>query len=141
MPPLPTLPPPLPGTAIRMAVVIPTGAAILHAPATFGRAFAIGIGLNIAFVVIEDDLRLCQRVHGPGGGCRPQPLGRPRAPRRLDRLGAGQARATARSTYGLRGSSILAALFNAVFLLVATGAIAREAVARLIAASPSRWRA
>ena len=48
---------------------------------------------------------------------------------------------TARFTYGLRGSSILAALFNAVFLLVATGAIAWEAVARLIAPSRSRWRA
>jgi cobalt-zinc-cadmium efflux system protein len=43
---------------------------------------------------------------------------------------------TARFTYGLRGSSILAALFNAVFLLVATGAIAWEAVARLIAPEP-----
>ena len=30
---------------------------------------------------------------------------------------------SARFTYGLRGSSILAALFNAMFLLVAVGAI------------------
>ena len=35
-----------------------------------------------------------------------------------------------RFTYGLRSSSILAALFNAVFLLIATGAIAVEAVQR-----------
>ncbi|MFZ8376911.1 cation transporter, partial [Staphylococcus aureus] len=35
-----------------------------------------------------------------------------------------------RFTYGLRGSSILAALANAVFLLVATGAIGWESVQR-----------
>ncbi len=37
---------------------------------------------------------------------------------------------TPRYTYGLRSSSILAALFNAVFLLVAVGGIAWEAVGR-----------
>jgi cobalt-zinc-cadmium efflux system protein len=37
-----------------------------------------------------------------------------------------------RFTYGLRSSSILAALFNAVFLLVTTGAIALEAVQRFL---------
>ena len=38
---------------------------------------------------------------------------------------------TARYTYGLRGSSILAALFNAVFLLMTVGAISWEAILRL----------
>ena len=38
---------------------------------------------------------------------------------------------SANFTYGLRRSSILSALFNAVFLLVAVGAIAFEAVRRL----------
>jgi cobalt-zinc-cadmium efflux system protein len=38
--------------------------------------------------------------------------------------------ATARFTYGLRGSSILAALFNSLFLLVACGGIAAEAIRR-----------
>ena len=37
---------------------------------------------------------------------------------------------TKRRTYGLRGTSILAALFNAIFLLVSVGAIAWEAVRR-----------
>jgi cobalt-zinc-cadmium efflux system protein len=37
-----------------------------------------------------------------------------------------------RFTYGLRGSSILAALFNAVFLLVAVGAIGWEALQPLL---------
>ncbi|MEG5021583.1 cation diffusion facilitator family transporter [Microcoleus sp. AT8-B1] len=39
-------------------------------------------------------------------------------------------RPTARRTYGLRRSSILAALLNAIFLLVASGAIAWEAIQR-----------
>jgi cobalt-zinc-cadmium efflux system protein len=38
--------------------------------------------------------------------------------------------ATERYTYGLRGSSIIAALFNAVFLLVVMGGIAWEAIRR-----------
>ena len=41
-----------------------------------------------------------------------------------------------RFTYGLRGSSILAALFNAVVLLVAIGAIGIEAVQRLFKPEP-----
>jgi cobalt-zinc-cadmium efflux system protein len=37
---------------------------------------------------------------------------------------------SARFTYGLRGSSILAALFNAIFLLLTVGAISWEAIQR-----------
>lgn len=40
---------------------------------------------------------------------------------------------TPRFSYGLRGSSILAALFNAVFLLVTVGALSWEALLRLAA--------
>jgi cobalt-zinc-cadmium efflux system protein len=43
---------------------------------------------------------------------------------------------SSRYTYGLGGSSILAALFNAVLLLVAVGAIAWEAVLRLLHPEP-----
>jgi cobalt-zinc-cadmium efflux system protein len=43
---------------------------------------------------------------------------------------------TARYTYGLRSSSILAALFNAMFLLVAVGAIAWEAAQRFAHPAP-----
>ncbi|MCU6551027.1 cation diffusion facilitator family transporter, partial [Klebsiella pneumoniae] len=39
---------------------------------------------------------------------------------------------TARRTYGLRRSSILAALLNAILLLVASGAIAWEAIQRFL---------
>ena len=38
---------------------------------------------------------------------------------------------SARFTYGLRGSSILAALFNAIFLLLTVGAISWEAIQRI----------
>ncbi len=44
---------------------------------------------------------------------------------------------SARYTYGLRGSSILAALSNAVLLLVITGGIAWEAILRLLRPEPS----
>ena len=44
--------------------------------------------------------------------------------------------ASDRFTYGMRGSSILAALFNAVLLLVAIGAVAWEAVRRLADPQP-----
>jgi cobalt-zinc-cadmium efflux system protein len=48
----------------------------------------------------------------------------------------GRRRPTARYTYGLRSSTILAALLNAIILLVAVGGIAVEAVHRLIAPAP-----
>ena len=107
-----------------------------HAPANFGRAFAIGIGLNFGFVVIEvvygllsnSMALLADAGHNLGdvlGLCvawLASVLVR-RAP-------------TARYTYGLRGSSILAALFNAVFLLVTVGAISWEAIQRLGSPEP-----
>ena len=108
----------------------------VHAPASFGRAFAIGIGLNTAFVVIE-------AVYGFASNS--MSLVADAGHNLSDVLGLLVAwiasvlvkrRASARFTYGLRGSSILAALFNAVFLLIATGAILWEAVARLIHPEP-----
>lgn len=108
----------------------------VHAPASFGRAFAIGIALNSAFVVIE-------AIYGYASGS--MALVADAGHNLSDVLGLAAAwtaailskRApTPRFTYGLRGSSILAALFNAVFLLVAVGAIAWEAVLRLFSPEP-----
>ena len=48
----------------------------------------------------------------------------------------GQRAATTRFTYGLGGSSILAALFNAVFLLVIVGGLTWEAILRLAHPEP-----
>jgi len=47
-----------------------------------------------------------------------------------------QHRPTPHYTYGLRGSSILAALLNAIILLIAVGGITVEAIQRLIAPEP-----
>ncbi|HSV01025.1 MAG TPA: cation diffusion facilitator family transporter [Roseiarcus sp.] len=102
-----------------------------HAPASFGKAFAVGIALNLGFVVIE-------AVYGLLGNS--VSLLADAGHNLSDVLGLGVAwlgsvlarRApTARFTYGLRGSSILAALFNAVFLLVTVGGLSWEALRRL----------
>ena len=108
----------------------------VHAPANFGKAFAIGIALNTAFVVVE-------AVYGYTAGS--MALVADAGHNLSDVLGLiaawtaavlSQRAATPRYTYGLKGSSILAALFNAVFLLVAVGAIAWEAVLRLFNPEP-----
>jgi len=103
-----------------------------HAPADMGRAFAIGVALNTAFVLVEvgagfwagsmalladaghnlSDVLALLMAWGAAALAR-------RAP-------------TAQRTYGLRKATILASLGNAVFLLVAVGAIASESVHRLL---------
>jgi cobalt-zinc-cadmium efflux system protein len=107
------------------------GTGHVHAPASYGRAFAIGVTLNIAYVVIEalygflsnSVALLADAGHNLGDV--------------LGLLVAWTAMVlvkrapSARFTYGLRGSSILAALFNAVFLLLTVGAISWEAIQRL----------
>jgi len=107
-----------------------------HAPASFGRAFAIGAGVNAAFVVLQvvcglaahSVALLADAVHNLG-----------------DVLGLLIAWAaawltarapTARRTYGWGRSSILAALANAVVLLLGCGAIGVEALQRLAAPAP-----
>jgi cobalt-zinc-cadmium efflux system protein len=107
-----------------------------HTPADFGRAFAIGVTLNSLFVVIEVVFGLLSNSTA---------LLADAAHNLSDILGLliawGAATLTkrppsARFTYGLRSSSILAALFNAMFLLVAVGGIAWEAVYRFAAPQP-----
>lgn len=107
-----------------------------HAPAGFGTAFAIGVLLNTGFVVVEVAYGLLSNsmalVADAGHNL-------------TDVLGLIVAWVAAvlvrrapkgRFTYGLRGSSILAALFNAVVLLVTIGAIAIEAIRRLFHPEP-----
>lgn len=102
-----------------------------HAPASFGAAFAIGTALNLGFVVIEaiygvisDSVALL----ADAGHNLSDVLGLVMA---WVAMAMSQRRPSARFTYGLRSSSILAALFNALFLLVAIGGIAWEALRRL----------
>lgn len=107
-----------------------------HAPKTFGTAFAIGTALNLAFVIVEaiaGFLANSTALLADAGHNLSDVLGL------LIAWGAAalsRRAPTSRFTYGLRSTSILAALFNAVFLLVAVGAIAWEAVLRLAAPEP-----
>jgi cobalt-zinc-cadmium efflux system protein len=107
-----------------------------HAPADFGRAFAIGTALNLGYVVVQvifgifahSLALLADAGHNLG-----------------DVLGLllawwashlVKARPTERRTYGLGRSSILAAMANAVFLLLAVGGITWEAIRRFGDAAP-----
>ncbi|MGX0963075.1 cobalt-zinc-cadmium efflux system protein [Bradyrhizobium japonicum] len=107
------------------------GHAHVHAPANFGTAFAIGISLNTALVVAE-------AIYGYIGNS--TALLADAGHNLSDVLGlvvawcasiAARRAPSGRFTYGFRASTILAALANAVFLLVATGAIGWEAILRL----------
>ncbi|OAF17840.1 cation diffusion facilitator family transporter [Bradyrhizobium neotropicale] len=107
------------------------GHAHVHAPANFGKAFAIGIALNTALVVAEavyGYIANSTALLADAGHNLSDVLGLVVA------WGASVAARRApsgRFTYGLRASTILSALANAVFLLVATGAIGWEAILRL----------
>jgi cobalt-zinc-cadmium efflux system protein len=107
-----------------------------HAPASFGRAFAVGITLNLGFVVVE-------AVYGVIAGS--MALVADAGHNLSDVLGLVIAWTasvlaarppSARFTYGFKSSSILAALGNAAFLLVALGAILVETIRRLIEPEP-----
>lgn len=101
-----------------------------HAPASFGRAFAIGIGLNIAFVAIEAVYGLIadsMALLADAGHNLSDVLGLAVA---WAAWQLGKRKPSPRFTYGLRGSSILAAMANGILLLVACGAIGWEAIRR-----------
>jgi cobalt-zinc-cadmium efflux system protein len=103
----------------------------VHAPASHDRAFAIGIALNLGFVIAEgiagwygDSLALLSDA------------GHNLSDVLSLLLAWGGSYLTARAaterrTYGLRRSSILAALMNAVILLLVIGALGWEAITRL----------
>ena len=101
-----------------------------HAPKNFGAAFAIGTALNFGFVIVEVVYGIFAHslaLVADAGHNMSDVLGL------LLAWGASVLVRTApseRHTYGLRSSSILAALFNAIFLLVSVGAIAWEAIRR-----------
>lgn len=107
-----------------------------HAPASFGRAFAIGTALNLAFVLVEAGYGLTSgsmALLADAGHNLSDVLGL------LIAWGASilaKRRPSGRYTYGLRSSSILAALVNALLLLVAIAIIAFEAVRRFADPAP-----
>jgi cobalt-zinc-cadmium efflux system protein len=107
-----------------------------HAPKDFGTAFALGTALNVAFVIVEAIAGFfanSMALVADAGHNLGDVLGL------LMAWGASvlvKRRATFNFTYGFGSSTILAALANAVLLLVAVGAIALEAVQRLIEPAP-----
>jgi cobalt-zinc-cadmium efflux system protein len=107
-----------------------------HAPADFGRAFLIGTALNLGFVVIEAGFGIAvnsMALLADAGHNLSDVLGL------LIAWGAAalvKKIPTEHYTYGFRRSTILAALFNALFLLVAIGAIALEAIQRFRSPQP-----
>lgn len=111
-----------------------------HTPKNFGPAFAIGTALNLGFVIVE-------AVYGVASGS--MALLADAGHNLSDVLGLviawgaailARRRPQGRYTYGLRSSSILAALLNAVMLLVALGVIAVEAVRRFFEPAPvAEW--
>lgn len=107
-----------------------------HAPDRFGTAFIVGALLNVGFVVAEAGFGITGRsmaLLADAG----HNLGDVLA--LLIAWGAhllSRRRPSARYTYGFGSSSVLAALGNAVALLVVTGAITAEAVRRLVSPAP-----
>jgi cobalt-zinc-cadmium efflux system protein len=102
-----------------------------HAPASFGRAFAIGITLNAGFVILEVVYGVFAHslaLVADAGHNLSDVFGLLLA---WGAIAWARRRPTARHTYGWRRSSVLAALCNAVFLLVSVGIIGWEALRRL----------
>lgn len=102
-----------------------------HALASFGAAFLIGITLNTLFIAAEVIYGL--RSHSlallaDAGHNTSDVLGLFMA---WGATWLARCKPTARYTYGLQSSSILAAVANAMFLFVVTGGIAWEAFQRL----------
>ena len=107
-----------------------------HSPADFGRAFAIGVTANLAYVGVQVIYGLL--AHSVA-------LLADAAHNLSDVLGLVLAWGasvlvkrlpTQRFTYGLRKTSVLAALANAGFLLLVTGGIVWEALQRFLHPAP-----
>ncbi len=110
------------------------GHAHAHGPASYNKAFAIGVALNVAYVLVEAGFGF--RAHSlallaDAGHNLSDVLSLllAWAANHLSQIAPSE-----RRTYGWRRSSIIAALLNAILLLVAIGGISWEAVRRL--ASP-----
>lgn len=101
-----------------------------HAPAYYNRAFALGVALNAGYIAVEVGVGLTINsiaLLADAGHNTSDVLSL------LLAWGASylsQLPATKRRTYGLRKTSVLASLTNAILLLLAIGAIAWEAIRR-----------
>lgn len=107
-----------------------------HTPPNYDRAFAIGVGLNVTYVVLEAGFGFATgslALVADAGHNLSDVLSLllAWAASHLSRFHPSK-----RRTYGWRRSSIVAALLNAILLLVAIGAIAWEAIRRLAEPQP-----
>lgn len=102
-----------------------------HAPNKYGRAFALGVALNLIFVGIEafygwqaDSLALLadagHNLSDVGGLLLA-----------WGAYGAAKLKPNSRHTFGWRKGSILASFLNAIILLVAMGSLGWEAIGRI----------
>lgn len=104
----------------------------VHGPSHYGQVFAWGVALNLSFVVVEAIFGIMGHslaLLADAGHNLSDVLAM------LMAWGAtvlSRRPASLHFTYGLRSSSILAALANAMFLLIVTGGIAWEAIQRLL---------
>ena len=107
-----------------------------HAPASYNHAFAIGVALNLAYVLVEGGFGFATKslaLLADAGHNLSDVLSL------LLAWAAGhlsQIAPSKRRTYGWRRSSIIAALLNAILLLVAIGGISWEAVRRFASPEP-----
>jgi cobalt-zinc-cadmium efflux system protein len=107
-----------------------------HAARGLGVAFAVATLLNLAFVIAEGGfgfLSNSMALLADAGHNFGDVLGLVAA---WSASVLARRQPTQRYTYGLRGSSILAALLNAIILLIAVGGIAVEAIQRLVTPAP-----
>jgi len=108
-----------------------------HAVADYNRAFALGVGLNIAFVVVESAFGLSAdslALVADAGHNLSDVLSL------LLAWGAHRmatAPSSGRRTYGFRKLTVMASLASAILLLVALGGIAWEALGRLAHPRPA----
>lgn len=110
-----------------------------HGPSgrrNFNKAFAIGIFLNLAFVIVEASYGFLAKslaLVADAGHNLSDVVGLVLA---WVAIWLSNKKPSARFTYGLRRSSILAALLNAVLLLIAVGGITWEALRRFSEPAP-----
>ncbi|GBQ35751.1 cation transporter [Gluconacetobacter azotocaptans] len=107
-----------------------------HAPSSYGTAFAVGITLNLVYVAAEATWGVLSHALAllADAGHNLSDVLALAAAWLAQRLS--QRAPSADFTYGLRRSSILAALANAIVLLLVTGGIVWEAILRLTAPPP-----
>jgi cobalt-zinc-cadmium efflux system protein len=108
----------------------------VHSPKDFGRAFAVGVSLNVGIVLLQTVFGILSNsvaLLADAGHNLSDVLGLVAA---WLAMVLAKRPPSARFSYALRGSSILAALFNAVFLLIVMGGLSWEAITRLFNPEP-----